>query len=93
VDGVRAARVDDDGRLQVLWHVDDNDVSGSPVVAGGRVWVMDQSGGVLHALDPSTGKSTAQVQVGQTNRFASPSITGPDILVGTMSGLSVVRAS
>ena len=37
VDGVRAARVDDDGRLQVLWHVDDNDVSGSPVVAGGRV--------------------------------------------------------
>lgn len=54
---------------------------------------MDQSGGVLHALDPSTGRSTAQVQVGQTNRFASPSITGPDILVGTMSGLSVVRAS
>jgi outer membrane protein assembly factor BamB len=93
VDGVRAARVDDDGRLQVLWHVDDNDVSGSPVVAGGRVWVMDQSGGVLHALDPSTGKSTAQVHVGQTNRFASPSITGPDILVSTMSGLSVVRAS
>jgi outer membrane protein assembly factor BamB len=73
--------------------VDDNDVSGSPVVAGGRVWVMDQLGGVLHALDPSTGKSTGQVQVGQTNRFASPSITGHDILVGTMSGLSVVRAS
>ena len=93
VDGVRAARVDDDGRSQVLWHVDDNDVSGSPVVAGGRVWVMDQLGGVLHALDPSTGKSTGQVQVGQTNRFASPSITGHDILVGTMSGLSVVRAS
>jgi outer membrane protein assembly factor BamB len=90
VDGC-AARVDDDGRLQVLWHVDDNDVSGSPVVAGGRVWVMDQSGGVLHALDPSTGRSTAQVQVGQTNRFASPSITGPDILVGTMSG-SIGRA-
>ena len=93
VDGVRAARMDDDGRSQVLWHVDDNDVSGSPVVAGGRVWVMDQLGGVLHALDPSTGKSTGQVQVGQTNRFASPSITGHDILVGTMSGLSVVRAS
>ena len=71
--------------------MDDNDVSGSPVVAGGRVWVMDQLGGVLHALDPSTGKSTGQVQVGQTNRFASPSITGHDILVGTMSGLSVVR--
>ena len=55
--------------------------------------MMDQFGGVLHALDPSPGKSTAQIQVGETRRFASPSIAGHDILVGTMSGLSVVRAS
>ena len=31
--------------------------NGSPVVGGGRVWTLDPSAGVLHALDPRTGRS------------------------------------
>ena len=63
VDGVRAVRVDSAGHLRVLWHAF-GQVAGSPVIGGGRVWALDQYGGVLHALSPATGKTLEQVRVG-----------------------------
>jgi hypothetical protein len=50
-DGVRAVRVDGAGQLHVLWHTSES-VTGSPVIGGGRVWALDTTAGVLHALDP-----------------------------------------
>jgi outer membrane protein assembly factor BamB len=91
-DGVRAVRVDSSGQLHVLWHAAET-INGSPVVGGGRVWVLDYAAGVLHGLDPASGRSLAQVDVGQANRFATPAITGPDVLVGTLTGVAVVRTS
>jgi outer membrane protein assembly factor BamB len=90
--GDAAVRVDSHGQLHVLWHADAS-LAGAPVVGGGRVWALDQHGGVLHALDPKTGKTSAQVDVGETSRFATPAITGPDVLVPTLAGLTVVRTS
>ena len=91
-DGVRAVRVDDAGALHVLWRAPEA-VAGSPVVGGGRVWALDQNGGVLHALDPATGKSLEQVAVGQTSRFATPAIYGNLVLVPTLAGVAYVQAS
>lgn len=91
-DGVRAVRVDDAGQLHVLWHADDA-ITGSPVIGGGRIWALDTDAGVLHALDPATGKSTAQVKVGKANRFATPALSGTDVLVPTLTGLAVARSS
>jgi outer membrane protein assembly factor BamB len=91
-DGVRAVRIDDAGQLRVLWHAEQS-LAGSPVVGGGRVWTLDQDAGVLHALDPGTGSSQEQVPVGTTSRFATPAITGRDVLVPTLTGLTVVRTS
>ena len=91
-DGVRAVRVDDAGTLHVLWHADAS-INGSPVVGGGVVWALDYGAGVLHALDPQTGRSVGQVTVGQANRFATPAIAGADIIVPTLSGVAVVRTS
>jgi hypothetical protein len=91
-DGVRAVRIGSDGSMRVLWHADEH-VTGSPVVGGGRVWSLDPSGGVLHALDPASGRSLAQVVVGVTSRFATPAIWGPDLIVPTMTGVVVVRSS
>lgn len=88
-DGVRAVRIDTSGRLHVLWHTDD-DTAGSPVVAGGRVWSLAQQDGVLHALDPATGRSTAQVSVGAVSRFATPAVSGSELLVPTLDGLTIV---
>jgi len=79
-DGVRAVRVDDAGTLHVLWHAADS-IAGSPVIGGGRVWALDQEGGVLHALDPASGRSATQIVVGETSRFATPALHGNHVLV------------
>ena len=86
-DGVRAVRIDDTGTAHVTWHAS---VPGSPVVGGGRVWALDPDAGVLHALDPASGRSTAKVAVGATSRFATPALHGNHVLVPTLTGLAVV---
>lgn len=91
-DGVRAVRIDGSGTMHVLWQADGT-IAGSPVVGGGRVWTLDTSAGVLHALDPKTGESRTHVDVGLTSRFATPAIYGRDVLVPTMTGLTIVETS
>ena len=91
-DGVRGVRVDSAGALHVLWHAS-GQIAGSPVVGGGRVWALDQSGGVLHALDPANGQTLERVSVGETSRFATPAIYGSLVLVPTLTGVAYVRTS
>jgi outer membrane protein assembly factor BamB len=91
-DGVRAVRVDGAGQLHVLWHASDS-ITGSPVIGGGRIWALDTSAGVLHALDPATGRSLGQADVGVANRFATPALYGADVIVPTLTGIAVVRTS
>jgi outer membrane protein assembly factor BamB len=91
-DGVRAVRVDGAGQLHVLWHTSGS-ITGSPVIGGGRIWALDPDAGVLHALDPSTGQSVGQVDVGAANRFATPALYGRDVIVSTLAGIAVVRTS
>jgi outer membrane protein assembly factor BamB len=88
-DGVRAVRVDTSGQLHVLWHAFAA-ITGSPVVGGGRVWALDQQAGVLHALDPRTGQSSEQIDVGTTSRFATPALYGSEVIVPTLAGITVV---
>ncbi len=91
-DAVRAVRIAADGSMSVLWHADGG-IAGSPVVGGGRLWALDQSAGVLHAIDPATGKSVMQVRVGETSRFATPALSGTHVLVPTLAGLTIVAVS
>ncbi len=88
-DGDRAVQIDR-GVLQILWKATPN---GSPVVGGGRVWSLDVSAGVLHALDPDTGQTLERVPVGPVTRFATPALYGRDVLVPTEAGLVIVRTS
>src|SRR6185312_15855042 len=92
LDGVRAVRVDGRGNMTVLWHAA-SDINGSPVIGGGRVWVLAPQSGVLHSLNPLTGRSLAQVDVGAANRFATPALYGSDVIVPTLGGFAVVRTS
>ncbi len=91
-DGVRAVQISATGQMTILWHAA-TDVTGSPVVGGGRVWSLDPAKGVLYALDPTNGKSLDQVKVGAASRFATPAISGSDLYVPTLTGLAVVQAS
>jgi outer membrane protein assembly factor BamB len=88
-DGIRAVRIDSTGHLKVLWHAAGS-ITGSPVVGGGRVWALDISAGVLHGLDPATGKSRNQLSVGPVPHFATAALSGSHVLIGTMSGLAIV---
>lgn len=90
-DGVAAVRVDSTGQLHELWQADGS-IAGSPVIGGGRVWSLDQFGGVLHALDPANGRSVEQVSVGVTSRFATPAVYGSLVLVPTMTGVTFVKS-
>jgi outer membrane protein assembly factor BamB len=90
--GDAAVRISSGGKLSVLWRAAGS-IHGSPVIGGGRVWALDQQGGVLFALDPATGKIREQIDVGATSRFATPALSGNRVLVGTLTGLTVVTTS
>lgn len=89
-DGVRAVRIGSSGRMRVLWHASSS-ITGSPVIGGGQIWTLDTGSGVLHALGKGHGRGHASVSVGSVSRFATPALSGRRILVGTLSGLTVLR--
>jgi outer membrane protein assembly factor BamB len=86
------AAVDTSGsRIRVLWH-GPAPAQGSPVLGGGAVWVPDWNAGVLYQLDPGTGHVRHQIRLGSAlPHFASPSLSGPLALIGTMSGVVAVH--
>jgi outer membrane protein assembly factor BamB len=88
-DGVRAVRIGPKGGLHVLWHADSS-VTGSPVVGGKQVWTLDPNAGVLHVLGQYHGVDHGSISVGTTSRFATPALSGRRILIGTLTGLTVV---
>ncbi len=88
-DGLRAVRIDGAGKLTVGWHADSS-ITGSPVLGGGRLYSLNPEAGVLHALDPATGRVRERVAVGATSRFATPAISGSRLYVPTLTGLTIV---
>jgi hypothetical protein len=84
--GVRAIRINADGTMTPLWQAASN-INGSPVVGGGRLWVLDPGAGSLHLLNPSTGANLVTLPVGAVNRFATPALYGNAVFVGTMAGV------
>jgi polyvinyl alcohol dehydrogenase (cytochrome) len=87
------AAVDTTGdKIRVLWR-GSAEAPGSPVVAGGAVWVLDWNGGRLYALNQATGKVIHKIDVGETPHFASPTLSGTLALVGTMKGVVAVSGA
>jgi putative pyrroloquinoline-quinone binding quinoprotein len=84
--GVRAIRVNADGSMTALWQAPSN-ITGSPVIGGGRLWVLDTGAGRLHLLNPTTGADQLSLSVGAVNRFATPALYGNAVFVGTLSGI------
>ncbi|HEU5416685.1 MAG TPA: PQQ-binding-like beta-propeller repeat protein [Streptosporangiaceae bacterium] len=81
------------GHIRVLWRGPAS-ASGSPAVGGGAVWVADWDAGRLYELSPATGRVRAQVSVGSAlPHFASPSLSGGLVLLGTMHGVVAVSGA
>jgi polyvinyl alcohol dehydrogenase (cytochrome) len=88
-DGIRSITIGADGAIGPGWRAESS-IDGSPVVGGEAVWAIDTRGGVLHALDRATGRSTASLPLGDVPHFASPTLSGDRLFVGTMDGVIAV---
>jgi polyvinyl alcohol dehydrogenase (cytochrome) len=92
--GPRAVTIAADGTARELWRASVNvPAEGSPVIGGGAVWVVDYFGGVLYALDPSTGAALTQVRIGHAPNFASPTLSGNRAYIGTSAGVTAVNGA
>lgn len=87
--GPQAVTISSTGTPTQLWKVT-TPAAGSPVVGGGAVWYMDYNGGELYALDPATGATKAQIQIGRAPSFTSPILVGDQVFVGTLAGVTAV---
>jgi PQQ-like domain len=77
-------------RITVMWR-GPADGWGSPVIGGGAVWVAGPDSGVLYELSPASGKVRQQIRVAQAlPHFASPSLSGGLVLIGTLTGVTAI---
>jgi outer membrane protein assembly factor BamB len=90
-DGLREVRVGPEAQLSLGWRAP-GAVSGSPVVGGHTVYSLDPAGGSLYALDADRGTVRTSAPVGQTSRFATPTLAGGLVLVGTLAGVVALAA-
>jgi polyvinyl alcohol dehydrogenase (cytochrome) len=80
-------------KVKVLWR-GPGAAEGSPVVGGGAVWVPDWNAGVLYELSPASGHVRGQISLGAPlPHFASPSLSGRLVLIGTMHGVVAVTGA
>jgi putative cell wall-binding protein/outer membrane protein assembly factor BamB len=87
-DGIRAVAVSGN-TMTVAWHAASN-LTGPPVVASGTVYTTDGSGSIF-ALNAASGATVGQISVGSLPHFASPSLSGNLVLIGTLSGVTAVH--
>ncbi|MGH3471808.1 MAG: hypothetical protein ACRDPG_07160, partial [Nocardioidaceae bacterium] len=90
-EGMRAVRVVRGPRLHVLWRNSSVGYGASPVLGGGALWAIDN--GRLMRLNPATGHTLRTIAVGNCPHFATPTLHGSRVIVGTLSGLVAVRTS
>jgi len=87
-DGLVRLTVGGDGSLTTGWRLPLGR-AGSPVVGGGVVWVTDYRAGVLYAVDPAGGQVRLRAETGdELPHFASPTLSGGRVLLGTMGGVA-----
>jgi outer membrane protein assembly factor BamB len=78
-------------RLRLLWTAPV--AGGPPIVAGGLVWTISQSGH-LYGLDPATGEVRQQAAVGvPANHFPTPGIGAGLMLVPSAQNVVAFRTS
>ena len=77
--------------LRLLWS--SHDGGGSPIVAGGLVWTISQSGS-LYGLDPQTGHVRQRAAIGiPANHFPTPSVGAGLLLAPAANRVVAFRAT
>ena len=93
ISGGMAAVDTSGGKIKVRWR-GPGGAQGSPVLGGGAVWVPDWNAGVLYELSPASGHVRHKIHLGSAlPHFASPSLSGQLILLGTLHGVVAVTGA
>ncbi len=86
-EGVTEVEVTSGSKLTLGWHAAP---AGSPVIGGHTLYSLDGQG-VLYALDTDSGSVRASLAIGAVSRFATPTIFGKALYVGTLSGVTAIQ--
>ena len=89
-DGLLQVTIGTDASISPGWKAS-SDVDGSPIIGGHTVYSM--GAGTLYALNSENGAVRATIYIGDTSRFATPTLSGNHVFVGTMTGISVATIS
>jgi polyvinyl alcohol dehydrogenase (cytochrome) len=80
-------------RIRVLWRGPAG-AMGSPVLGGGAVWVADWNSGVLYELGRAHGLVRHRIALGSAlPHFASPSLSGALVIIGTDRGVVAIAGA
>ncbi len=86
--GVHQVSVDASGKIHQGWQASGG-IVGSPVVGGHTVYSLSNS--MIYALNMDSGQVVTSLDVGEANRFATPTISGTSIFIGTLAGIVAVK--
>ncbi|GLV59106.1 hypothetical protein KDH_59340 [Dictyobacter sp. S3.2.2.5] len=90
-DGVRRVTVSSDGHLSVDWHI--SDMKLPPIIGRHTVYGLD-TGGTLYAADLASGKVRTSISLSEeVPHFATPTLSGRTLFIGTMNGVAAVSLS
>lgn len=88
--GLAAYKVVQGPALTRLWANSDVQYGAAPVLGGGAVWAVYDN--TLFQLDPADGSEVASIGLGATTpHFATPTLHGSLVLVGTVNGVTAIR--
>ena len=79
------------GSIDIAWHARRPEL-GSPIIAAGAVWAIDNSG-TLFALDPSSGAIVYSVGLGSAQHFSTPAATEGFVVVPAGRSIAAVSTS
>jgi outer membrane protein assembly factor BamB len=91
VDGIQQVVVGPGATLNLGWKAA-SQISGSPIVGGHTVYILNPAG-TLYALNAASGSVRARLSVGAASRFATPTLSGNQVFVGTFSGVVAATIS
>ncbi|GHO80854.1 hypothetical protein KSD_86250 [Ktedonobacter sp. SOSP1-85] len=89
VDGVQQITVNTDGSITPGWKAP-SQINGSPIIAGHTVYTLAPQG-TLYALNSANGSTRASLAIDATTRFATPTISGQQIFIGTTTGITSIN--
>lgn len=90
-EGLTAVRIRPGPHLHVRWRNSAATFGAAPVVGGGAVWAV--SDGRLLRINRRIGRTVRAFRIGPAPHFATPTLHGHLVLVGTMRGVRAISTS